>query len=73
MNLSLQRRLSGDCSKWRTVHRFNFDDAGLVLDAAQQMGRVGEPIEFRIVKDDGGEGAMLYWSREAGWECVGEV
>jgi hypothetical protein len=68
LRLALQRFLPGqDCRKWRTVHRFGVDETIPVLNAAVQMGRVGEQIVWRVVKDDREQQPVMEWTRERGW------
>lgn len=68
MRYALQRLLPAhDCAKWRTVHRFELDDALAVMVAAHAMGQVGHAIKFRIVTDDQAQNGLLDWSRATGW------
>jgi hypothetical protein len=69
MRLALQRFLPGqDHRRWRTVHRFEEEEAMPVLSAAVQMSRVGAPIVWRVVKDDDKQEQVMEWTREKGWQ-----
>lgn len=71
MNLALQRRLpEKDSNKWRTVHRFRYEEAVEVLEGATRMGKVGRDLHWRVVVDDEFQKALLYWTRSAGWVIV---
>jgi len=68
MKLQIQRLFpTHPGTRWKTMHRFDEEDALTVLSAAAQMGSVGVPIEFRVVTDDDRQSRLLHWSVRHGW------
>jgi hypothetical protein len=70
-HFALQRRLIGrGGARWSTVQVFALPQAGPVLECAALLGRLGEPIEWRIVTDDRFQSVLLRWNVSAGWTMI---
>jgi hypothetical protein len=68
---ALQRRLIGrGGARWSTVQIFALAQAGTVLECATLLGRLGEPIEWRIVTDDRFQSVLLRWNASGGWTMI---
>ena len=65
--LLLQRRLHGDCAKWRTVTRLHRRNAGRAMAMMAEVARLGEPMELRIVPDGAEQQPLAHWTIDAGW------
>ena len=70
---ALQRRLQGDCAKWRTVVRVSESKVARAMAIATELGLLGEPVEWQTVlevADANGRATctpFFFWTRARGW------